>query len=153
MIDDGLTGVEYELAKCCTPIYGDRVFAYPSKNGIKIHRMDCPNAPELFREFGHKVLKAQWAGATEGKGYEVMVHIVGNDDIGVVNNITSQISKSSNVTLRRYNIESVDGLFQGYFYIYVKSLGVLNTLLGKLRDTKGVKKVARLDSSGSEATK
>ncbi|MDO5036583.1 MAG: TGS domain-containing protein [Porphyromonas sp.] len=147
VIDSGLTGIEYELAKCCNPIFGDKVFAYPSKNGIKIHRMDCPNAPELFREYGHKVLKAQWAGEKQD-GYEVLVRIVGNDDIAVANNITSQISKSSNITLRRYNIESLDGLFQGYFYLYVQSLGALNTLISKLRTTKGVKQVDRIDQIG-----
>lgn len=145
VIDEGMTGIEYELAQCCHPIYGDKVFAYPSKGGIKIHRMDCPNAPDLFRDFGYKVLKAQWAGA-KSTGYEVVVKIVGNDDIAVVNQITSLISKSSDVTLRRYNIESLDGLFQGYFYIYVKAFGPLSQLLSKLRETKGIKQAQRVDN-------
>lgn len=139
-----MTGIEYQLAKCCQPIYGDKIFAYTSKAGIKIHRMDCPNATDLFKRFGYRVLKAEWTGETNNGGYEVGIHIIGKDDLAVVHNITSLISKENATTLRSYSIESNDGLFQGYFYIYVKDRPALGTLINKLKEVKGVKNIHRL---------
>ena len=147
LIDKNLSGVEYKLAKCCNPIYGDKVFAFVSHNGIKVHRMDCPNAPDLFERYGYRVLQAQWAGSAGSAGYGVTVKIVGNDDISVVTNISSQISKEPNITLRSFHIDSNDGLFTGYFTIYVDGATSLKALLKKLRSAKGVKSVNRLESS------
>ena len=146
LIDKNLSGIEYKLAKCCNPIYGDKVFAFVSNNGIRIHRHDCPNAPDLYARYGYRILQAEWTSKNSG-GYEVTVKIIGNDDISVVNNISSQIDKEADVSLRSFNIESHDGLFIGYFTIYVKGVSPLNMLLKKLRGAKGVKSVERLDAS------
>lgn len=145
LIDRNLSGIEYRLAKCCSPIYGDPIFAFVSNTGIRIHRMDCPNAPDLFERYGYRILSAEWTGKS-GSGYEVSVRIVGRDDISVVNNITGQIGKEADVTLRSFHIDSTDGLFTGYFTIYVQSVSSLNALLKKLRMAKGVKSVERVES-------
>ncbi len=146
LIDKNLSGIEYKLAKCCNPIYGDEVFAFTSKTGLRIHRMDCPNAPDLFERYGYRVLQARWSGQSKG-GYEVGLRIVGNDDLSIVSNITGQIAKESAVTLRSFSIDSTDGLFSGLFMVHVQDVSALNGLIKRLRTVKGVKQVERMDGS------
>lgn len=144
VIDQNLTGIEYKLAKCCNPIYGDEVFGFVSTHGIKIHRMDCPNAQEMFRRFGYRIIRAKWSGKGNN-GYIVTLRVVGRDDIGIVTNITSVISKEPGVTLRSLNIDSVDGFFQGNFTVMLRDTISLNLLIRKLKAVKGVKSVERLN--------
>lgn len=145
VIDKNLTGIEYKLAKCCNPIYGDEVFGFVSTQGIKIHRMDCPNAQEMFSRFGYRIIRAKWSGKGDN-GYIVTLRVVGRDDIAIVTNITSVIGKETNVSLRSLNIDSVDGLFQGNFTVQVKDTTALNQLTKKLKTVKGVKTVERLNT-------
>ena len=145
VIDKNLTGIEYKLAKCCNPIYGDEVFGFVSTQGIKIHRMDCPNAQEMFSRFGYRIIRAKWSGKGDN-GYVVTLRVVGRDDIAIVTNITSVIGKESNVTLRSLNINSVDGLFQGNFTVLVRDTTALNLLTKKIKAVNGVKTVERLNS-------
>lgn len=145
VIDKNLTGIEYKLAKCCNPIYGDEVFGFVSTQGIKIHRMDCPNAQEMFSRFGYRIIRAKWSGKGDN-GYVVTLRVIGRDDIAIVTNITSVIGKENNVTLRSLNIDSVDGIFQGNFAVLVKDTTSLNLLVKKIKAVKGVKTVDRLNS-------
>ncbi len=145
VIDKNLTGIEYKLAKCCNPIYGDEVFGFVSTQGIKIHRMDCPNAPEMFSRFGYRIIRAKWSGKGDN-GYIVTLRVVGRDDIAIVTNITSVIGKESGVVLRSLHIDSVDGLFQGNFTVMVRDTTSLNMLTKKIKTVKGVKSVERLNS-------
>lgn len=145
VIDKNLTGIEYKLAKCCNPIYGDEVFGFVSTQGIKIHRMDCPNAQEMFSRFGYRIIRAKWSGKGDN-GYVVTLRVVGRDDIAIVTNITSVIGKEANVSLRSLNIDSVDGLFQGNFTVQVRDTTALNQLTKKLKTVKGVKTVERLNT-------
>ena len=145
VIDQSLKGIDYTLAKCCHPIYGDDVFGFVTVNGgIKIHRNSCPNAQALHSRFGYRIVKAKWAGkGSTGIGYPITIRVVGNDDLGVVNNITSIINKEPGITLRSVNIESNDGLFSGGITLMVKDTKGLDSLIKKIRATKGVKNVAR----------
>jgi len=145
VIDKNLTGIEYKLAKCCNPIYGDDVFGFVSTQGIKIHRLDCPNAQEMFSRFGYRIIRAKWSGKGDN-GYIVTLRVVGRDDITIVTNITSVIGKESSVTLRSLNIDSVDGIFQGNFAVLVRDTNSLNMLVKKIKAVKGVKTVDRLNS-------
>ncbi|MDR1225078.1 MAG: TGS domain-containing protein [Tannerella sp.] len=144
VIDRNLTGIDYRLAKCCNPIYGDPVFGFVSTQGIKIHRMNCPNAPEMRTRFGYRIIPAEWSGKGTS-GYAVSLRIVGNDDIGIVTNITSVISKENRVSLRSINIDSVDGLFQGTFVIIIPDTSTLTVLIKKLQGVKGVKSIRRMN--------
>jgi len=109
------------LSKCCNPIYGDDVFGFVSvTGGIKIHRTDCPNAPQMIARFGYRIVKARWSGKSVGSQYPITLRIVGHDDIGIVTNITSLISKEKNISLRSISIDSNAGLFQGNLTIMVK---------------------------------
>lgn len=144
VIDRNLKGVDYSLAKCCHPIYGDDVFGFVTVNGgIKIHRTDCPNAPELRKRFGYRVVKAKWSGKGNSQ-YSITLKIIGNDDIGIVNNITSIISKEEKIMMRSINIDSHDGLFSGNLVVNVEDTSRLEQLIKKLRNIKGIKQIIRL---------
>ncbi|MDD6472579.1 MAG: RelA/SpoT family protein [Bacteroidales bacterium] len=147
IIDQNLKGIDFKLAKCCNPIYGDEVFGFVSTaGGIKIHRNDCPNAHDMRQRFGYRIVKARWAGKANGTEYPITLHVVGNDDIGIVNNITSIISKELNIALRSISIDSHDGLFSGNLTIMIGDSVHLENVIRKLRTVKGVKQVSRLTS-------
>ena len=144
VIDRNLKGIDYQLSKCCNPIYGDDVFGFVTvSGGIKIHRKDCPNALEMRKRFGYRILQARWSGKADSK-YTITLKIIGNDDIGIVNNITSVISKEENIMMRSINTDSHDGLFSGNLEINVEDTSKLNQLIKKLRVIKGVKQIIRL---------
>ena len=144
IIDQNLKGIDFKLAKCCNPIYGDDVFGFVSaKGGIKIHRCDCPNASDLRERFGYRIVKARWAGKAHGAQYPITLRVIGHDDIGIVTNITSIISKEEGLALRSISIDSNDGLFSGNLTVMVSDTGRLETLIKKIRTVKGVKQVSR----------
>ena len=144
VIDRNLKGLDYQLARCCQPIYGDPIFGFVTINGgIKIHRMDCPNAPELRRRYGYRVVKARWSGKGSSQ-YSITLRVIGNDDIGIVNNLTSIISKDEKLVLRSINIDSHDGLFSGNLVVMLEDTSRLEQLVKKLRAVKGVKQVERI---------
>ena len=144
VIDRNLKGLDYQLARCCHPIYGDPIFGFVTINGgIKIHRQDCPNAPELRRRYGYRVVKARWSGKGASQ-YSITLRVIGNDDIGIVNNLTSIISKDERLVLRSINIDSHDGLFSGNLVVMLEDTSRLEQLIKKLRTVKGVKQVERI---------
>ncbi len=144
VIDRNLKGLDYQLARCCHPIYGDPIFGFVTINGgIKIHRQDCPNAPELRRRYGYRVVKARWSGKGASQ-YSITLRVIGNDDIGIVNNLTSIISKDEKLVLRSINIDSHDGLFSGNLVVMLEDTSRLEQLIKKLRTVKGVKQVDRI---------
>jgi GTP pyrophosphokinase len=144
VIDQNLKGIDFKLAQCCNPIYGDEVFGFVTTGGgIKIHRCDCPNAHDLHSRFGYRVVKARWAGKSKGSLYPITLTVIGHDDIGIVNNITSIISKEENIQLRNISINSHDGLFSGTLTVLIEENARLQALLKKLRTVKGVKQVNR----------
>lgn len=144
VIDQNLKGLDFTLAKCCNPIYGDEVFGFVSINGgIKIHRCDCPNAKEMRSRFPYRIVKARWAGKSQGKQYPIALRIIGHDDIGIVTNITSIINKENNILLRSISIDSHDGLFSGMLTVTVDDNTKLESLIKKIKTVKGVKQVNR----------
>lgn len=144
VIDKNLKGLDFSLAKCCHPIYGDPVFGFVTVNGgIKIHRTDCPNAPEMRKRFGYRIVKARWSGKGSSQ-YAITLRVIGNDDIGIVSNITNVISKDEKIVMRSINIDSHDGLFSGNLVVLLDDNSKLNMLIKKLRTVKGVKQVTRI---------
>ncbi len=144
VIDRNLKGIDYQLAHCCNPIYGDRVFGFVTvSGGIKIHRVDCPNAPEMRKRFGYRIVRAKWSGKGLSQ-YGITLRVIGNDDIGIVNNLTSIISKEEKLVLRSINIDSHDGLFRGNLVVMIDDNTKLELLIKKMRTVKGVKQVERL---------
>ena len=144
VIDKNLKGIDYKLAQCCHPIYGDNVFGFVTvSGGITIHRTTCPNAPELRKRFGYRMVKAKWSGKGTSQ-YAITLRIIGHDDIGIVSNITNIISKEDKLTMRSINIDSHDGLFSGNVVLFIEDNSKLNLLIKKLKTVKGVKQIIRL---------
>jgi len=143
VIDQNLKGLDFQMAKCCQPVYGDAVFGFvTSGGGIKIHREDCPNAPQLRQRFGYRIVRAKWAGK-RGSQYPITLRVIGNDDIGIINNITNIISKEEKILLRSISIDSNDGLFNGSLTVMLDDTSRLQQLIKKLKTVKGVKNVTR----------
>ena len=144
VIDENLKGIDFELAHCCHPIYGDPIFGFVTvSKGIKVHRSDCPNAKELQRRFGYRIVKAKWSGKGISK-YAITLRIIGNDDIGIVSNITNIISKEDKLVMRGINISSKDGLFSGNITVMIDDASRTEALIKKLSAVKGVKQVMRI---------
>lgn len=145
VIDQNLKGIDYKLAKCCNPIFGDKIFGFVSSQGIKIHRNNCPNANDLFSRYGYRVLKARWTGqGSASSSYTTVLRVIGNDHIHIVANLMSIISKEEGVQLRSVNIDSNDGLFQGTLSVSLANTSKLEVLMKKLKEVKGVKQISRV---------
>ena len=144
VIDENLKGIEFCMAKCCSPVFGDTVFGFVTTGGgIKIHRDNCPNAPELIERFPYRIVRARWASRSSKNTFPAVIHVIGNDDLGIVNNLTSIISKDQHIMLRNINIESRDGLFYGELTVLIEDNLQLRLLIRKLQTVKGVKTVSR----------
>ena len=144
VIDRNLKGLDYQLARCCNPIYGDDVFGFVTvTGGIKIHRVNCPNALEMRKRFGYRIVKARWSGKGSSQ-YSITLRVIGIDDLGILNNLTSIISKDEKLVLRSVNIDSHDGLFRGNLVVMLNDTTKLDALIKKLRAVKGVKTVERI---------
>ena len=144
VIERNLKGVDYKLAKCCTPIFGDDIFGFVTiSGGISIHRKDCSNAKQLQERYPYRIIEARWSDMDNNKQFPVNIRIVGHDDIGIVNNITSLIFQEKGVTMRGINIESHDTLFSGSLSLLINDKTKLNKLIDKIQGIKGVKQVKR----------
>ena len=144
VIERNLKGVDYKLAKCCAPIFGDDIFGFVTiSGGISIHRKDCTNAKQLQERYPYRIIEARWSEMDNNSLFPVTLRIVGHDDIGIVNNITSVISQENGVTMRGINIESHDTLFSGTLSLLINDKIKLNKLISKIEGIKGVKQVKR----------
>ena len=138
-----IAGLSYKFSRCCNPIYGDDVFGFISSEGtVKIHKADCPNARNICSRYPYRVIPVQWSGKT-GDMLRSNIRIVGTDDVGIVANITSLVSKEPGVSLRNIAIDSHDGLFTGMLTVGVADNNILNALIKKIRGIKGVKDASR----------
>lgn len=138
--------VEYSLSKCCNPISGDDVFGFVTvSDGIKIHRINCPNATEMMSNYAYRVMKAKWA-SKERVQFEVGLKFTGIDDVGLVHNITNIISEDMDVDMRAISFESIDGIFEGRVKVLVTDTIHLNVLIEALKNVEGVLTVDRMES-------
>ncbi len=142
--EKSINGLNYKFARCCNPIYGDDVFGFISSDGsVKIHKENCPNAKNIRDRYPYRIIRANWSGKS-GEMLPASLRVIGNDDIGIVANITSIISKEPNTMLRNISIDSHDGIFQGYLVIGVTDNRQLTALIKKIKTVKGVKDVVRM---------
>ncbi|HKL37514.1 MAG TPA: RelA/SpoT family protein [Bacteroidales bacterium] len=149
VIGDGLQGVDYKLAKCCNPIYGDDIIGFVTKTeGIKIHRANCINARRLIAKYDYRVISAHWKKTRATTSFQTRIKISGIDEIGMVNRISDIISNNMKVKMRSISIDSDNGLFEGYINLYVASTKNLEALITKLKKEKGILKVTRTDMKG-----
>ena len=150
LIGDDLDLVEYKLAKCCTPIPGDEVFGFVTvSEGIKIHRITCPNAAELLANHSNRVIKARWTSQHE-VAFLTGLKIVGTDRVGLINDVSRVISEELKVNMSSISFKAEPGIFQGEIMLYVNDTRHLETLISKLEKVEGVEQVSRFDNKVKE---
>ncbi|HRC89876.1 MAG TPA: RelA/SpoT family protein, partial [Bacteroidales bacterium] len=148
IIDEKVEGLDYKLAKCCNPIFGDRIFGFVTiSEGIKVHRLTCPNAQYLITKYPYRVINARWSQARNMPAFRAAIKITGIEEIGIVNRITDIISDYK-VTLRNFNYNMEDGMFEGTLQIMVPNNNVLQGIIKKILSVKGVLRAVRQESSG-----
>jgi len=146
LIGEDMDVVEYKLAKCCTPIPGDEVFGFVTvSEGIKIHRTNCPNAPELLANHGNRVIKAKWTSQHE-VAFLTGLRIVGTDRVGLINDVSKVISEELKVNMSSLSFKTDHGIFNGEIMLYVNDTRHLEMLISKLEKVEGVVQVNRFDS-------
>lgn len=144
IIDNNIKNVNYKLAKCCNPVFGDRIFGFVTiSEGIKIHRANCPNAPQMKERFPYRIIKTVWKDNTSNSSFLTTLHISGTDEVGIVSEITHIISKDIGTQMRSINISSNKGNFEGILQVSVYNLDHLDFLIHKLKKVNGVTSVSR----------
>jgi len=147
LIGEDMDVVEYKLAKCCTPIPGDDVFGFVTvSEGIKIHRTNCKNTPELLSNHGNRVIKAKWTSQHE-VAFLTGLKVVGTDRVGLINDVSKIISEELKVNMSSISFRTENGIFDGEIMLYVNDTRHLDLLISKLEKVEGVVKVARFDSA------
>jgi len=147
VIEDRVEGLDYHLAKCCNPVFGDSIFGFVTiSEGIKIHRRGCPNAHNMMSRYPYRVVSAKWTKTKAAPSFVASVKITGVEDIGMVNRIADVLA-ANNVTIRSFNYKMDDGLFEGMLNIMVPNNDVLHGIMRKIHSIKGILKVTRSDSA------
>lgn len=145
VIGDNLTKIEYKLSPCCNPIPGDDVFGFITiGEGIKIHRVSCPNALQMMANYAYRIVKARWTGQ-EQISFLAGINVSGIDEVGLVNNITKIISSELSVNMRSLSFDTQDGTFEGTIMLFVHDTEHLTSLMKKLRKVNGVLNVSRVN--------
>ena len=145
VIGENLDKIDYKLSPCCSPIPGDDVFGFITINdGIKIHRINCPNAIQLMSNYAYRIVKAKWTNQHQ-IAFLAGVRMTGIDEVGVVNKISKVISSELKVNMRSISIESNDGIFEGTIMLFVHDTHHLDKLIQKLKEIHGILTVSRID--------
>jgi GTP pyrophosphokinase len=146
VIDNNLKNVNYKLAPCCNPIFGDDIFGFVTINeGIKIHRVNCPNAPQMIERYPYRLIKAKWQDTRKKSSFQATIRISGTDEMNIVAQISHVVLKDIGVQMRSINIDSSNGAFDGTLRVFVNGLDHLDFLMNKLRSINGVVSVTRAD--------
>ena len=138
---------KYVLASCCTPILGENVLGFKSSDGtITVHTRTCMNANKLAAKYGDKIITVKWGGqANSGNNYLARIALKGTDRIGMINDITMVTSKDLNVNIRRFNLGTEDGVFDGFIDLYVQNINALEEIISKLKKINGIESVTRTE--------
>ncbi|MBT8296458.1 MAG: TGS domain-containing protein, partial [Gramella sp.] len=135
--------LEYKLSNCCNPIPGDNVFGFISVNdGIKVHKKDCPNALQLQSNYAYRIIQAKWIDSSQ-QDFKAVINLQGIDNLGLVSEVTKEISSNMHVNMKNLNFDSSDGVFSGRITLVVKNNNILNTIIQRLKKINGIDKVTR----------
>lgn len=146
VVDKTVDNVEYKFARCCNPVFGDDIIGFVSiGEGIKIHRETCKNAKDLMKRYPYRIVNAAWTNEGES-AYQAVLQIIGDDEMGMVSNISQVISRDLRVQMRSISIETRDDMFEGKIAVLVRNTDNLTMLISKLKKLKGVSKVTRYDT-------
>ena len=149
VIEDRVEGLDYKLAKCCNPVFGDSIFGFVAiSEGIKIHRTNCPNAHNMISRYPYRVVVARWTKSKSSPSFIAAIKITGVDDIGMVNKIADVIAEHKAV-VRSFNYKMDDGMFEGMLNIMVSNHNVLYGVIRKIQSIKGILKASRVDSGNN----
>ncbi len=144
IIDEKVSNVDYKLAKCCSPVYGDPVFGFVTvSSGIKIHRMNCPNAAQMFSRYNYRIVKAKWARTDKESSFPTEIRISGEETTGILNDISDVIATDTRVHLRGIKLDSEKGMFTGKIKLTVKDIQHLDSIIARLNLIRGIYKVNR----------
>jgi GTP pyrophosphokinase len=136
--------LDYKISNCCNPIPGDEVFGFLTvTEGIKVHKKNCPNAVSLQSNYSYRIMSAKWIDSTQQE-FLVQIRVSGIDHIGLVNDITKEISSNMHVNMKSLSFESDDGLFTGKINVIVKNNTLVKKLIEKLKKINGIDKVNRV---------
>ena len=146
IIDEKVEGLDYKLAKCCNPVFGDRIFGFVTVlEGIKIHRATCPNADFMISNFPYRILRAQWTRLDSSRGFLSSIRITGVENLGIVARISEIVSEYRGVAVKNFNYTMNNGLFEGRIELLVPNINVLYSLIKKIQSVKGITRVSRVD--------
>lgn len=135
--------LDYTLSNCCRPLPGDKVFGFVTINeGIKVHKSDCKNALSLQSKFAYRILKSKWIDSTQ-HDYTSTIQIVGIDNIGLVNKITTIISDNLSINMRKMSFDTEGDVFKGSITLRVKNKKIIDKLIQRIKKIKGVYKAVR----------
>jgi GTP diphosphokinase / guanosine-3',5'-bis(diphosphate) 3'-diphosphatase len=146
IINDSQELADFRIAKCCHPVQGDKIFGFITVGeGIKIHRIDCPNARQMRTFYNYRIVNARWNSSVSDTSYLAEIQIQGNDQLGIVSSISQMISEDLKVNMRNISFDSADGKFIGRITVVVSDKKHLDNLLRKLLQIKGVSKALRIN--------
>ena len=136
--------LDYKLSSCCNPIPGDQVFGFVTINeGIKVHKIDCPNAISLQSNYAYRILPAKWIDSSVQE-FNASLMIKGIDGLGLTNELTRVISNQMNVNIQSISLSSNAGIFNGQITVIVPNNQVLNRLIENIQGIDGVEKITRI---------
>ena len=148
VIDEHLANVDYKLATCCNPIFGDDIFGFVTiSHGIKIHRTSCPNAKSMIERYSYRIVKAKWQQTRESSSFQTTIRIIGEDQIGLFNRISEVLTKELKVSLRSASFDTKGGVFEGKIKVFVGNIKQLDMIIHRLHRIKGVIKASRVATS------
>ena len=136
--------LDYKIANCCNPIAGDDVFGFLTvTEGIKVHKKNCPNAVQLQGSYNYRIQKAKWIDSSQ-REFKAELLITGIDALGLVNNVTKEVSNNLNIDMKRVHFDTDDGIFKGKIVVVVKNKNILDNLVQNIKKINGIDKVTRL---------
>ena len=136
--------LDYKIASCCNPIAGDDVFGFLTvTEGLKVHKKNCPNAVQLQGSYNYRVQKAKWIDSSQ-REFKAELLITGIDAMGLVNNVTKEVSNNLNIDMKRVHFDTDDGIFKGKIVVVVKNKNILDNLVQNIKKINGIDKVTRL---------
>lgn len=146
VIDEKIEGLDYKLAKCCNPVFGDRIFGFVTvSDGIKIHRTSCPNAQYMLLRYPYRYVSARWTKTSDMPDFRASVKVTGIAEVGIINRIADVITENR-IVLRSFNYKMNEGMFEGMLQIMVPNNHVLQSIIKKILSIKGVLKAVRTES-------
>lgn len=146
VIDEKVEGLDYKLAKCCNPVFGDKIFGFVTVlEGIKIHRATCPNADFMLSSFPYRVVRARWTRLDASKGFLTSVRLTGVENLGIVARISELLSGYRGVAVKNFTYSMNNGLFEGRIELLVPNINILYGIIKKIQSVKGITRVTRVD--------